>query len=81
MLEALTETEKQLVLKTAGDLAEDFLRETNQDVKEFFLLQDPNWDPHSQFHKDILENYQEFILKGMERWRGSTPKPQPAEQA
>ncbi|KFO65929.1 hypothetical protein N302_07314, partial [Corvus brachyrhynchos] len=67
MLEALTETEKQLVLKTAGDLAEDSRRGTDKDIKEFFPLQDLNWDPNSQLYKDMLENYQKYIIKGIER--------------
>lgn len=38
------ETEKQLVLKTVGDLAENSCRTTQQDVKDIFPLQDPNWN-------------------------------------
>ncbi|RMC04352.1 hypothetical protein DUI87_19171 [Hirundo rustica rustica] len=46
LLDALTETEKQLVLKVAGDLAEDDCRTTQEDVKDVFPLQDPGWDPN-----------------------------------
>ncbi|RMC19679.1 hypothetical protein DUI87_03242 [Hirundo rustica rustica] len=42
LLDALTETEKQLVLKVAGDLAEDDCRTTQEDVKDVFPLQDPD---------------------------------------
>ncbi|RMC19801.1 hypothetical protein DUI87_03366 [Hirundo rustica rustica] len=42
ILDALTETEKLLVLKVAGDLAEDDCRTTQEDVKDVFPLQDPD---------------------------------------
>ncbi|RMC21768.1 hypothetical protein DUI87_02637 [Hirundo rustica rustica] len=41
LLDALTETEKQLVLKVAGDLAKDDCGTTQEDVKDVFPLQDP----------------------------------------
>lgn len=40
--------EKQLVLKTAGDLAKNFCRTTEEDVKDIFPLQDPNWNPNNE---------------------------------
>ncbi|TRZ08010.1 hypothetical protein HGM15179_019097 [Zosterops borbonicus] len=46
LLDALTETEKQLVFKTAKDLAEDDCRTTLEDVKHVFPLHDPWWDPN-----------------------------------
>ncbi|KAM6318174.1 uncharacterized protein O3Q21_008183 isoform 1-T2 [Podargus strigoides] len=64
LLEAMTETEKQLILKVAGDLAED---QHKADVKEFFPLQDPNWNPKRSADKAKLQAYQGWIAEGMER--------------
>ncbi|RMC19888.1 hypothetical protein DUI87_03454 [Hirundo rustica rustica] len=67
LLDALTETEKQLVLKVAGDLAEDDCRTTQEDVKDVFPLQDPGWDPNDDEELGWLKRYQELIVKGLER--------------
>lgn len=67
MIDALTETEKQLVLKTAGDLAEDFYKTQCRDVKDYFPLQNPNWDPNRSAELKKRESYQEWIAKGMNR--------------
>ncbi|RMC04176.1 hypothetical protein DUI87_18995 [Hirundo rustica rustica] len=67
LLDALTETEKQLVLKVAGDLAEDDCRTTQEDVKDVFPLQDPGWDPNDDEELGQLKRYQELIVKGLER--------------
>ncbi|RMB92926.1 hypothetical protein DUI87_30665 [Hirundo rustica rustica] len=67
LLDALTETEKQLVLKVAGDLAEDDCRTTQEDVKDVFPLQDPGWDPNDDEGLGRLKRYQELIVKGLER--------------
>ncbi|RMB92916.1 hypothetical protein DUI87_30654 [Hirundo rustica rustica] len=67
LLDALTETEKQLVLKVAGDLAEDDCRTTQEDVKDVFPLQDPGWDPNDDEKLGRLKRYQELIVKGLER--------------
>ncbi|XP_033918419.1 uncharacterized protein [Melopsittacus undulatus] len=67
LLEAMTETEKQLILKTAGDLAGDYYQARRQDVKEFFPLQDPKWDPNRSAEREKLQAYQEWIIKGIER--------------
>ncbi|XP_055649366.1 uncharacterized protein LOC129783412 [Falco peregrinus] len=67
LLEYLTETEKQLVLKTAGNLAEDYYKITGGDVKEYFPLQDPKWDANRSAHMQRLREYQEWIVKGMEK--------------
>ncbi|RMC21457.1 hypothetical protein DUI87_02323 [Hirundo rustica rustica] len=60
-------TEKQLVLKVAGDLAEDDCRTTQEDVKDVFPLQDPGWDPNDDEGLGRLKRYQELIVKGLER--------------
>ncbi|KAF4803987.1 hypothetical protein TURU_011570 [Turdus rufiventris] len=65
LLDALTETGKQLILKKAGDLAE-FYR-AQQDVKQYFPLQDLNWDPNRTEEIKKLKSYQEWIVRGMER--------------
>uniref|UniRef100_A0A8D0FQI8 Core shell protein Gag P30 domain-containing protein n=1 Tax=Strix occidentalis caurina TaxID=311401 RepID=A0A8D0FQI8_STROC len=67
LLDYLTETEKQLVLKAAGDLASDYCRTTGNEVKDFFPLQDPRWNPNSSAQMDRLKGYQDLILKGLER--------------
>ncbi|RMB92687.1 hypothetical protein DUI87_30996 [Hirundo rustica rustica] len=64
LLDALTETEKQLVLKVAGDLAEDDCRTTQEDVKDVFPLQDPGWDPNDDEELGRFKGYQELIVKG-----------------
>ncbi|RMC02442.1 hypothetical protein DUI87_20834 [Hirundo rustica rustica] len=67
LLDALTETEKQLVLKVAKDLAEDDCRTTLEDVKDVFPLHDPRWDPNEPDELAQLKRYQELIVKGLER--------------
>ncbi|TRZ08246.1 hypothetical protein HGM15179_018860 [Zosterops borbonicus] len=67
LLDALTETEKQLVLKVAKDLAKDDCRTTQEDVKDVFPLQDPGWDPNNDEGLGRLKRYQELIVKGLER--------------
>lgn len=67
LLEHLTETEKQLILKTAGDLAEDHYKTTGGDVKEYFPLQDPKWNVNRSAEMERLQAYQEWISKGMEK--------------
>lgn len=67
LLDALTETEKQLVLKMAKDVAEDDCRTTQEDVKDVLPLQDPGWDPNNNEGLGRLKRYQELIVKGLER--------------
>ncbi|RMC15891.1 hypothetical protein DUI87_08096 [Hirundo rustica rustica] len=67
LLDALTETEKQLVLKVAKELAEDDCRTTVEDVKDVFPLHDPRWDPYEPDELAQLKRYQELIVKGLER--------------
>ncbi|GAB0184621.1 hypothetical protein GRJ2_000927400 [Grus japonensis] len=67
LLEYMTETEKQLILKTAGNLAEDHYKITGGDVKEYLPLQDPKWDANRSTHMERLKAYQGWILKGVER--------------
>ncbi|KFQ35698.1 hypothetical protein N332_09302, partial [Mesitornis unicolor] len=67
LLECVTETEKQLILKTAGELAEEYYKTTGKDVKEYLPLQDPKWDANRSAHKEQLQAYQGWISKGMER--------------
>ncbi|KAM9590811.1 uncharacterized protein ACIBXB_005865 [Morphnus guianensis] len=67
LLEYMTETEKQLILKTAGNLAEDHYKITGGDIKEYFPLQDPKWDINRSAHMERLQGYQDWITKGIER--------------
>lgn len=63
----MTETEKQLIFKTAGNLAENHYRITGGDVKEYFAFQDPKWDVNRSVYMEKLKEYQEWISKGMEK--------------
>lgn len=65
--DALTESEKQLVLKVAGDTAEDDCRITQKDVKQVFPLQDPQWDPNDLDEIEQLKRYRDLIVKGLEK--------------
>ncbi|RLV85385.1 hypothetical protein DV515_00016018 [Chloebia gouldiae] len=67
LLDALTETEKQLVLKVAKDLAEDAFVSRQEDIKDVFPLQDLMWDPNEPDELAQLKRYQDFIVKGLER--------------
>ncbi|KFO54782.1 hypothetical protein N302_16471, partial [Corvus brachyrhynchos] len=67
LLDALTESEKQLVLKAAIDMADDDCRTTQEDVKDVFPLQDPEWDPNEPEEMGQLKRYRELIVKGLER--------------
>lgn len=71
LLDALTETEKRMVLKVARDLAEDDCRKTQENVKDVLPRQDPGWD-HKQEGLGRLRRYQELIVKGLER---AVPRP------
>ncbi|KFV49231.1 hypothetical protein N341_13060, partial [Tyto alba] len=67
LLDHLTETEKQLVLKISQDFANDQLKNTDKDIKGCFPLQDPHWDPNRSTHMTMLGAYRDWITKGMER--------------
>ncbi|KFV08984.1 hypothetical protein N340_14391, partial [Tauraco erythrolophus] len=67
LLDLMTETEKQLVLKTANDLAKEELKDHGLDEKEYFPLQDPKWDPNTSAGKEYLSHYQNWITEGMEK--------------
>ena len=67
LLDQLTETEKQLVLRTAQTLLEDNLRGTDEDIKDYFPLQNPRWDPNTDHGRELLERYREWVIKGVER--------------
>ncbi|XP_041875781.1 uncharacterized protein LOC121660483 [Corvus kubaryi] len=74
LLSALTETEKQLVLKAAGSLAEDACKNTQMRVKDVFPLQDPQWDPNDGRKSDIgrtnAQNEEKAIIKEEKNKRG-----------
>ena len=67
LLESLTESEKEMVLKAAKDLAEDDCRITQDDVKDVFPLQNPGWNANRPEGRARLTRYQELIIKGLER--------------
>ena len=59
LLDSLTETEKRLIIKTAGDLAKDYYKTQQLDVKDYLPLQNPQWDPNSSAELRKLGSYQE----------------------
>lgn len=63
----MTETEKQLILKVTGDLAEEHYKTLGKDVNEFFPLQDPRWDVNRAAKRQKLLEYQEWIAKEIEK--------------
>lgn len=67
LLDAFTETEKQLVLKTAGDLVADHFRQQQVDLREHFPLQDPGWNPNQPEERQKLKKYQDWVILGVER--------------
>jgi len=67
LLDHMTETEKELVLKAALDLASDQLKNTGDDIKVHFPLQDPHWDHNKGAHIKLLNAYRDWIIKGMAR--------------
>lgn len=67
LLDQLTETEKQLILKTAQTLVEDSIRGRGEDVKDHFPLQNPYWDANTRAGRERLGMYREWVVKGMER--------------
>ena len=54
LLECMTETKNQLILKMAGNLAEDHHDNTGAEVKKYFPLQDPKWRPNRSVHMEVL---------------------------
>ncbi|KFQ17978.1 hypothetical protein N331_03416, partial [Merops nubicus] len=67
LLGCLTETEKQLVLKTVGDLAKEYCDVKGDNYREYFPLQDTEWDPNCAIETERLQAYWEWIFKGMEK--------------
>ncbi|KFP60771.1 hypothetical protein N322_01863, partial [Cariama cristata] len=72
LLDHMRETEKQMILKTAQELARDHIRDTGEDIKDDFPFQDPHWDPNRSAHIKLLSAYREWVIRGMER---AIPKP------
>lgn len=48
-------------------MAEDYCKATQEDVKEHFPLQDPEWNPNITAEVKKLTDYQEWIAIGVER--------------
>lgn len=63
LLDYMTETEKQLILKMAQDLAADQLKNVGEDLKEHFPL---HWDLNKGAHMKLLGAYRDWIVRGME---------------
>ncbi|KFO86031.1 hypothetical protein N320_08285, partial [Buceros rhinoceros silvestris] len=68
LLDCLTETERDLVLKSARTAAEDYYKgKPDKDIKDYFPLQDPEWDPNYKENLEKLKGCQDWVSKGMER--------------
>ncbi|KFP38106.1 hypothetical protein N324_03657, partial [Chlamydotis macqueenii] len=67
LLDCLTETEKQLIIKTAGELAKEHYDIKGGNYREWFPLLDPEWDPNRSTDMEELQAYQEWISRGMEK--------------
>ncbi|KFO83697.1 hypothetical protein N320_11361, partial [Buceros rhinoceros silvestris] len=67
LLDCSTDTEKNLIIKAANDLAEDYHKTMGGNVKEFFPLHDPAWEPNRSAELEKLQEYQGWIARGMER--------------
>ncbi|KAJ7402742.1 hypothetical protein BTVI_83662 [Pitangus sulphuratus] len=67
ILSELTETEKELIIKTArnhveGQIATNVLRGNIDDI---FPVQKPNWEPNNPGHYALLKQYRKFVLVGL----------------
>ncbi|KFQ37128.1 hypothetical protein N332_01357 [Mesitornis unicolor] len=67
LLACMTETEKWLILKVAGGLADDFYKTAGGDVKGYFPLQEQKWEANRSAHMEKLQAYQGWTSKRMER--------------
>ncbi|KFZ49419.1 hypothetical protein N321_00058, partial [Antrostomus carolinensis] len=67
MLSELTDTEKELVLKTGRQYA-TLLRER---IEVVFPNSNPDWDPSNPVHYDLLVQYRKLIATGL---RNAIPK-------
>ncbi|KFQ19507.1 hypothetical protein N331_05008, partial [Merops nubicus] len=68
MLDALTETEKQLIIKSARTQVQiQITTGTLQGTVETHVPRDdPNWDPNDNHDYGLLKKYQEWIRIGIE---------------
>lgn len=71
MLDALTDTEKELVLKTARDYRRNKIRD-EEDINDYFLESKPRWDYNDTDHCQLLRQYREWVAFGLEN---GIPKP------
>lgn len=72
LLEYMMETEKQLILKTAADLAEEHYKVAGGDVKEYLPLQDPNG---TQIGQSTWRGCRPIRGGFRREWRGPFPRP------
>ncbi|KFW88547.1 hypothetical protein N305_00254, partial [Manacus vitellinus] len=68
MLSELTETEKDLVIKTARRevMSQIATGALTGDVDQIFPLQQPNWDPNNSEHNKTLTKYRDLIKVGLQ---------------
>ncbi|KFQ67513.1 hypothetical protein N335_04650, partial [Phaethon lepturus] len=66
MLDAMTETEKQLVVKTARTYVEALITAGTVVGWINVPLTDPSWDPNEQMEYKQLKSYQKWIKFGLE---------------
>lgn len=65
MLDTLTNTEKELVLKTVQNYGRARLR-AGEDIEEAHPLTKPPWDYNNSGHYQLLQRYWEWVSFGLE---------------
>ncbi|KFZ45922.1 hypothetical protein N321_00781, partial [Antrostomus carolinensis] len=65
MLDALTDTEKELVLKTARNYGEIKIRD-GEDIDDYFPQSKPHWDYNNADHYQLLRQYRESVAFELE---------------
>ncbi|KFQ64584.1 hypothetical protein N335_03049, partial [Phaethon lepturus] len=65
MLDALTDTEKELVLKTARDYGRTKIRD-GENIDDYFPQSKPRWDYNNAGHYQLLRQYRECVAFGLQ---------------
>lgn len=67
LLDQMTETEKQLVLKVGQDVAVEWAQDRNMGTAVIFPLQKPEWNKNVPAHQELLREYKELVAMAMEK--------------
>lgn len=65
ILDALTDAEKELVLKTARDYGRNKIR-GEEDINDYFPQSKPRWDYIDTDHYQLLRQYREWVAFRLE---------------